>query len=163
MLLLRKVQPSAIKDEMNRRIQFDESLAADIPRLIEQLSEETKACQIYGGTGSRSPTFKKGQSSAKQPAKSESLGGTSGTKPKKEKPLCLWPEYQKQGLRHYMKDCRDCLSEKKVKLIEEFKKTLSEKREKNRAKRSLDTNSKSHEDSSVLFTAVFGDKYRETL
>ncbi len=123
-LLLRKVKPFGIKDKMNRRIQFDESRATDIPRLIEQLSEEAKACQIYDGTGGRSPTFKKGQSSAKQPSKSESLGSTSGTKSKKEKPLCLWPEHQKQGLRHHVKDCRDCPSEKKVKLIEEFKKTL---------------------------------------
>lgn len=44
---------------------------------------------------------------------------TDAKKEKVELLLCLWEPHRSKGLRHLLKDCRDCLSEEKERLCDE--------------------------------------------
>ena len=157
-LLLSRLQPAALKREMRRRISYDESLEKNLKKFIKILSREAVNCQVYGVESKDPPKKPTGTKSGNSKGK-----GTEGGKDSKKSdsqsnktPLCLWEEHSKKGIRHYLRNCRECPKEVKDRLFEEHRRMKKEG-----AKRAVDK--RNEKSTSVVFTATFGECHRATI
>lgn len=137
---------------MRERLDYDENLEKNVKVFIKQLTQEAINCQAYTANKASESS-----SARKQEKNSGSSTSSSSTKLAKQKPVWPYPPHKEKGLRHYLKDCRDCPKDKKNKLFEELR---SKKKE--GVKRTTDPRSFEKE-SSVLFTATLDGKYRTTV
>ena len=159
-LLLHHLQPATLKREMRRRVSYDENLEKNLKRFITTLSREAVNCQVYGIDKKDPPKKTPGNKSGNEKDPSKRTNRKKDV-PKsdastKKKPLCLWEEHKKKGIRHYLRNCRECPKDVKDRLFEEHR-----ARKKDGAKRTTDTN---REDStSVVFTATFGERHRASV
>lgn len=117
---------------------------------IKILGQEAINCQAYA--------FCKA-SDAFTPKKRTKEANVSAPKAKqgKPKPVCSYLPHKENGLRHYLKDCRDCPKEQKENLFEE----LGAQKD-GGMKRTTDPTSDTT-GSSVLFTATLDGKLRTTV
>ena len=42
---------------------------------------------------------------------------------RKKLPICIWPNHKGQGVRHYLRACKDCPKEEKDKLFDDLRKS----------------------------------------
>ena len=159
-LLLGHLQPAVLKREMRRRLSYDEVLEKNLKKFIKVLSREAINCQIYGvesKESTRKPSnskpgngkgFSKEIETGKRKAKPDTIS--------KEAPLCLWEHHNKKGIRHYLRNCKECPKEIKDRLFEEHRSKKNDG-----AKRATDT--MDEEARSVVFTATFGDRHRANI
>lgn len=168
-LLLRRVQPTALKNELQRQTRYDKQMEKDVQYFITRLTEEAQACEKYsakegktnqnsGGGAPRSdnkpdkkqPKSEKGKSDKHEPEKSST---------KEEDPLCLWPTHKDKGIRHRLKDCPDCPSGERQALFDAMRKERSKKD----ARRLRGADVPKHGESSAIFTATLGGSLLHTI
>ena len=164
-LMLRRVKPYALRDEMRRRLKFDESLEKDVRKFIRVLITEAQACQKYGEKGSGKLRTKKNGDNQSRNLEQKKIAAAnletktnidlkSTQKPKRLPTVCLHPTHQKDGVRHYMSDCDLCTKEHAEKLLKENK---ERRKKESQAKRV-------HNDQQgVLFRAKFAGAISESV
>lgn len=159
-LLIQRLQPAVLKREIRKRVSYDEGLEKDLKKFISALSREAINCQVYGAD-TKAPSTKPGPSMSTS-NKSKSRGTNRDNEaPKsegktKKLPLCLWEEHSAKGIRHYLRDCKECPKETKDKLFDEHRSKKG-----NGAKRTTDAHDTTSK--SVIFNATFGGHYRSTI
>lgn len=149
-LLMSRLQPAALKREMQERLDFDVNLNGNVKRFIKTLVKEAISCQAYGSDQKKVPT-----SSSSSGNSRSTFDGNNKPSSNKKLPLCLLPEHKEKGYRHYVKDCKACSPEMKQKLLAEHKSRTG-----GTAKRAL---AAIPENSGVIFSATFGNKIRSTV
>lgn len=77
-----------------------------------------------------------------------------------EPPLCLWEDHKSKGIRHFMRDCKDCPAEKRKELLDEL---FSRKRKDGSGAKRAAGGSCTREDSTVIFSAHFAGRVCDTL
>lgn len=162
-LLMRRIYPHPLKTEMTKILSVNEQLKKDVKQFINKLCAEATNCQSYTKYETRSA---QGSSSA---ASTTSDKKKTNSTPSDNLPLCLWPKHRAQGMRHFLKDCKECPKHTKDELFENLR---SERQNKGSAKRvaHFDLEDKESaegrndpESSGVLFSATFDDKFRHTI
>ena len=165
-LLCAHLEPVALKKEMRKRVEFDTSLEKSVKGFIKLLTQEAINCQAYGGgksndsgsngRGGRTDiTRQYGDENSTTTAPPTPKGSTKT--PKKLTPVCLWPPHKEKGLRHYLKDCRECPKEEKDKLFDKLRAGKKETVRRTNAHGANETQS------SVIFSATFAEKVRTTV
>lgn len=165
-LLLKRLSPKPLKQEMIRRVQYDDSLEKNVKKFISALIREAINCHTYAVTEKNavdSMTREKGQKSGK------SSKGTGGNQDKarkeqkdKETPLCLWEEHKKKGIRHLLRNCKDCPKDEKDRLFNDLrteKKTTGSAAKRAAAK----FNATDGANTSVTFNATFDGTWRSSI
>lgn len=158
-LLCSRLEPQALKKEMRERLDYDESLEKSVKLFIKVLTQEAINCQAYGTTKQADTVSlkKKERDQESSRGSGSAKGGSTSTQSKSQKPVCLFPPHKEKGLRHYLKDCRDCPKDMKDKLFEDMRAT-----KKDGIKRAALPSSKAP-DSSIIFSATFANKVRTTV
>lgn len=172
-ILLERVRPPALKNAMHERLKVEPGLEKDVRRFIKRLKEDAHACQAFGqqvdSTETKhGPTPGKGTSDGKDDRKNSGKGpgkGPGEDAPKKGKDVvCLYPPHKAKGLKHLIRDCKQCPEEEKEKYLREY---IEERKKSggkaNRIRKSAEAKDKleKRSQSSIIFTAVFGSKYRD--
>lgn len=116
------------------------------------MTKEAVNCQAYGHTKQiETPkTTSRGHKDRPKGDHSASKPSSSSTK---MKPICPFPPHKAKGLRHYLKDCRECPDDQKDKLFEEMGEQRNKGIKRTSAKRT-------ETQSSVIFSATFANKVR---
>ena len=124
-------------------------------KFITMLVQEALNCHIYGSDGKESTGPSKESKATNGSEKSTKNGKkfTSKTSSSKKKPLCLWDEHKKEGIRPFLRHCKECPKDVKDRLFEEH-------RDKNRDAAKRTTDDQKTDTTSVVFTAVFGERHR---
>ncbi|CAN8076723.1 unnamed protein product [Agarophyton chilense] len=149
-LLCARLQPEALRKEMRKRLEYDESLESSVRAFIKILTQEAINCQAYAvSKGSESGPQRKQQKDSQVPI--------TKSKSSNQKPICPYPPHKEKGQRHFLKDCRDCPKEEKDKLFEELRSVKKEG-----VKRTTNPLCQA-KDSTVLFTATLDEKFRTTV
>lgn len=180
-ILLDRIKPPALKSAMFERIKVEAGLEKNVRLFIARLKEDAKACQSFGQQLQTAADMKHEDPPAggnrrrggggRNPGSSGPGGGGNddGGNPqngKDKKPICLYPPHREKGIKHFIKDCNACPKEDKEKYLKEY---LEERKQRNgkahRVRKNDGTASPSvsigkNPQSSILFTAVFGSKYR---
>ena len=110
-LLMSRVQPQALMRELRRRVEFDKSLEENVKKFIRVLVQEAVNCEVYGHESVEKVPKK--SNPTRPPSSRGNKGdgkGTSSDMPAtgtKKLPICIWPKHKEQGVRHYLRDCKD--------------------------------------------------------
>ena len=91
--------------------------------------------------------------------RSNATGKHNSPSSEKEAPICLYEPCKGKGIRHYLRDCRECPEDKKKQLLGE----LAARRKARRSAKRASSPQVDSQDSSVQFTAEFGGRLCETL
>ena len=145
---------------MRKLISYDKSLDNPLKSFIAVLSREAVSCQAYvieAKDFSKTPTSPKSGND-----KDENKRNKRESRPSKtylltrRPPLCLWEEHSRNGIRHYLRNCKDCPKDVKDRLFEEHW-----TKKKDGAKR---TTYMSRDDSkSVALTSAFGEHHHAVI
>ncbi|CAN8061403.1 unnamed protein product [Agarophyton chilense] len=149
-LLCAHLQPEALRKEMRKRLEYDESLESSIRAFIKILTQEAINCQAYA-------VSKCSESGPQRKQQKDSQVPITKSKSSNQKPICPYPPHKEKGQRHFLKDCRDCPKEEKDKLFEELRSVKKEG-----VKRTTNPLCQA-KDSTVLFTVTLDEKFRTTV
>ena len=120
------------------------------------LSREAENCQTYTAEVSDPPKARPPSNSRRDKSASKTIGTSKGVtnvaSPSNKLPLCLWEEHSSKGIRHYLRNCKECPKDVKDRLFEAHR-----SKNKGSAKRTTDS---SPVDTSVIFNATFGERHR---
>lgn len=105
-LMCDNLAPKQLREQMERRIDFDPSIRQDVKAFVRVLCTEAASCQTYTNT-SRQSTITQNNSN-RDDKKGSSSGSASSAAGSKRLPICLWPDHKKKGLRHRIMDCQQC-------------------------------------------------------
>ena len=149
-----RVQPQALKRELRRRVEFDKSLEENVKKFIRVLVQEAVNCEVYGHESVEKVPKK--SNPMRQPSSRVNKGDRKGTSSdmqatgRKTLPICIWPKHKEQGVRHYLRDCKDCPKYEKDKLFDDLwkRKTGGIKRTSNKDSVEID------ESTSTIFSAT---------
>ncbi len=113
-------QPPALKRELRRRVSSTSHSSRKSRKFIHVLVQEAVNCEVCDHDN-YDKVPKKLITQRPSPSQGNGSGGkgTSSDKPattKKKIPICMWPRHKKQGVWHYLRDCRECQDEEKDKL-----------------------------------------------
>ena len=146
-LLASKVYPTKLKNEMKRRLEYNENLRTDLKSFVKLLKEQAVAVQTYDKPAPAT-------SSTISPTHTEGTTDNNNDK----MPICLWEPHQKRGIRHRLKDCKSCPKDEKDRLFEQLRKRKTVK-----LTRQAHNHDKKADDNSVMFAATFGEKIKITV
>ncbi|MEM1369510.1 MAG: hypothetical protein AAGG02_16175 [Cyanobacteria bacterium P01_H01_bin.15] len=159
-LMLRKFSPKVLKQEMTRRVQYDDYLEKNVKLFVKTLVQEAVKCNTYTPI-EENPDKHNASKKGDHQHKAGSSRNNDRSKSSKEPPLCLLEEHAQKGIRHFMRDCTACSQKQKDKLLEEYYK--KKRRQAGSARRTADTNIVDESFNSVNFGAVFEEKWRGTI
>lgn len=164
-LICEKLKPLQLRRVMERRLDYDEKLAANLKGFIKIACKEAVSCQTY-------VTSKRHKDTVPPLHTNADTGNDGAPKPSRKAPVCLWPPHKEKDLRHFLRDCRNCPEDEKRALL---KKNREEREKKNDASDALKKTTENFSKrvalppdvpsgkSSVLFTATYGGKVQEIL
>lgn len=151
-LLASRLEPASLKKAMRERTEFDAALEESVKAFIKVLIQETVNCQTYGATKATEVP-----KDTPKPTGNGTDPSPTPTPTRKQKPVCPYPPHKAKGLRHFLKDCRDCPKDQKDKLFEEFRASKKDTVKRTTEICGHDTGS------SVMFTATLDGKFRTTV
>lgn len=110
---------------MPKRVRFDTNVESNIKKFVQTLYQEAEKCQKYSPSVSSSDTKKNTKTTGKQNKQVQNNSDdnqkskTDRPKLKKTKqiPVCRWEERAKKGIRHLLKDCKECPEQEKAELL----------------------------------------------
>lgn len=110
-LIQEKLYPVTLREALKERVELRDSLGKDLHKFIAALIEEAE----IDSKRKRSSGYH-GNSVKKETKTGESSSSTQS----KFIPICLYPPCQRKGVRHHIRDCRECSKEEGEKLLKEF-------------------------------------------
>ncbi len=100
-LLMSRVQPPALKNELRHRVEFDESLENNVKKFIRVLVQEAVNCEVYGhDNADKVPKKSNPQRMSFSQGKGSGGKGTSSDKSattKKKIPIFVWPRTRRKA------------------------------------------------------------------
>ena len=132
-------------------------------KFIRVLVQEAVNCEVYGHESFEKVPKK--SNPTRPPSSRGNKGEGKGTRSdmpatgRKKLPICIWPKHKEQGVRHHLRDCKDCPKDEKDKLFDDLRKSKAGgiKRTPNKDSVEID------ESTRTIFSATFGGKWRTTV
>ena len=152
-LMCEHVTPPRLREVMQRKLEFDSDLKADVRGFVKSLCAEAASCQTYHVHDRHART-------SRSPENTEKTKKTQKPKELKEPPVCLLPAHKAKNIRHWLKDCPDCDEKTRKKL----RTTYAEERKKKAVggtKRVGERSNSQTSESSILFNATYADRVRD--
>ena len=116
-LLISQLYPKKLKTEMKRRLDYNENLKYDVRGFIRRLKEQAQGCHKYD-SASQPPYQPTPRTTHNQNRSYNENDQVS------EIPVCLWEPHNKRGIRHLLKDCKQCTAENKNQIFDEIRKQM---------------------------------------
>lgn len=124
--VLSAIRPVSLKDRLESDLSFSHHpLKKDFKGFLKHSIRLAEAFQIVD-SGPPTKRGGKDRGASKNNSRSGNKGNqdankseTSNRKKSDNKPICLWPPHKERGLRHFLRECRDCPEEEKSRLLAE--------------------------------------------